>query len=193
MMREAPDQNGYEAYRSLVLRYGRRDAHGETALLIKVMNFNFGDIDAMEPPTTQHPFSSSTASRFQSSVAFVVASCVPLDRVGCDVGSARRRKERRLRSWLRHERMTVATELAAALHHSRDGWRATNDGLRARKTVSSGGMRPAPLSEVARPQGAAATFGWLRGYQCSSPSGVHAVRGADGADGTTPPEGSTQE
>ena len=48
MVREAPDQNGYEAYRGLVLRYGRRDAHGETALLIKVMNFNFGDIDAME-------------------------------------------------------------------------------------------------------------------------------------------------
>ena len=48
MVREVPDRNGYEAYRSLVLRYGSRDAHGETALLIKVMNFNFGDIDAME-------------------------------------------------------------------------------------------------------------------------------------------------
>ena len=48
MVREIPDQNGYEAYRSLVLRYGSRDAHGETTLLIKVMNFNFGDIDAME-------------------------------------------------------------------------------------------------------------------------------------------------
>ena len=46
MVREVQDQNGYEAYRSLVLRCG--DAHGETALLIKVMNFNFGDIDAME-------------------------------------------------------------------------------------------------------------------------------------------------
>ena len=48
MVREVPDHNGYEAYRSLVLRSGSRDAHGETALLIKVMNFNFGDIDAME-------------------------------------------------------------------------------------------------------------------------------------------------
>ena len=48
MVREVPDPNGYEAYQSLVLRYGSRDAHGETALLIKVMNFNFGDIDAME-------------------------------------------------------------------------------------------------------------------------------------------------
>ena len=33
-------------------------------------------------------------------------------------GSARRRRERQLRSWLRHERMTVRVELAAALHHS---------------------------------------------------------------------------
>ena len=33
-------------------------------------------------------------------------------------GAARRRRERRLRSWLRHERMTVRMELAAALHHS---------------------------------------------------------------------------
>ena len=48
MVREVPDQNGYEAYRSLVLRYGSRDAHGETAILIMVMNFIFGDIDAME-------------------------------------------------------------------------------------------------------------------------------------------------
>ena len=49
MVREALDQNRYEAYRSLVLKYWDRDAHGETTLLIKVMNFNFGDIDIMEP------------------------------------------------------------------------------------------------------------------------------------------------
>ena len=48
MVREVPDQNGYEAYRSLVLGYGSRDAHGVTTLLIKVMNFNFGHIDVME-------------------------------------------------------------------------------------------------------------------------------------------------
>ena len=49
MVREVPDQNRYEAYRSLVLRYGSRDAHAENnAFLIKVMKFNFGDIDAME-------------------------------------------------------------------------------------------------------------------------------------------------
>ena len=38
-----------------------------------------------------------------------------------DAGFARRRRERRLRSWLRHERMTVAAELSEALHHNRDG------------------------------------------------------------------------
>ena len=32
--------------------------------------------------------------------------------------SAKRRRERRLRAMLRHERQTVAMELAAALHHS---------------------------------------------------------------------------
>ena len=35
-----------------------------------------------------------------------------------DAGSARRRRERRLRLWLRHERMTVRMELTAAQHHS---------------------------------------------------------------------------
>ena len=33
-------------------------------------------------------------------------------------GSARRRRERRLRSWWRHERMSIACALAEALHHS---------------------------------------------------------------------------
>ena len=33
-------------------------------------------------------------------------------------GSARRRRERRLRSMLRHERMSVAMALAEKLHHS---------------------------------------------------------------------------
>ena len=46
----------------------------------------------------------------------------------------------------------VAMELAAALHHSRDVGPGTNDGLRAQTTASSG-KRPAPLVEVAEPQG----------------------------------------
>ena len=34
------------------------------------------------------------------------------------VGAAQRRRQRRLRSWLRHERMTVAMALAEASHHT---------------------------------------------------------------------------
>ena len=49
----AADDRGHretwcEKYRSLALRYGSRGAHGETKVLIKVMNFNFCDIDVME-------------------------------------------------------------------------------------------------------------------------------------------------
>ena len=52
-----------------------------------------------------------------------------------DVGSARRRRERRLRSWLRHERMTVRMKLAAALHHSavKGAGPETNVALRSQK------------------------------------------------------------
>ena len=42
--------------------------------------------------------------------------------------SAMRRRQRRLRATLRHERQTVAMELAAALHHSRDVGPGTYDG-----------------------------------------------------------------
>ena len=52
-------------------------------------------------------------------------------------GSAKRRRQRRLRSWLRHERQTVALELAAALHHSRDVGPGTHAGPRAQKAASS--------------------------------------------------------
>ena len=65
-------------------------------------------------------------------------------------GSARRRRERLLRSFLRHERMTVRMELAVALHHSRDGGRESYYGLRAPKTASSEG-RPGVLKEPEPP------------------------------------------
>ena len=38
--------------------------------------------------------------------------------VGIATGAAKRRRERRLRSWLRHERMTVAMALAEVTHHT---------------------------------------------------------------------------
>ena len=51
----------------------------------------------------------------------------------------RRRRERRLRSWLRHERMTVRMELAAALHHSsfRSAGPETYDAPRSQMTANS--------------------------------------------------------
>ena len=53
--------------------------------------------------------------------------------------SARQRRERRLRSWLRHERMTVRMELAAALHHSsfRGAGPVTYDAPRSQMTANS--------------------------------------------------------
>ena len=48
---------------------------------------------------------------------------------------------------LRHERMTVAAELAVALHHSRDVGPGTHVGPRAQKTASSGGVRPGVLQD----------------------------------------------
>ena len=48
-------------------------------------------------------------------------------------GSARRRRERQLRSWLRHQWMTVRMELVAALHHSayKGAGPETNDASRS--------------------------------------------------------------
>ena len=61
--------------------------------------------------------------------------------VARDSGSsaARRRRERRLRSWLRHERMIVRMELAAALHHPsfRGAGPETYDAPRSQMTANS--------------------------------------------------------
>ena len=67
-------------------------------------------------------------------------------------GAAWRRRERQLRAWHRHERMTVAMELATALHHSaqrveapREGVEGeTNDALRRPKPPLPG-KRPGVL------------------------------------------------
>ena len=90
------------------------------------------------------------------------------------LGSARWRRERRLRSMLRHERMSVATALAEKLHHSPCRSVTLKEELvehvqynapRGQKTASGreaeffdvfdeelGGGRPPPLPEVAGPQ-----------------------------------------
>ena len=69
---------------------------------------------------------------------------------GAGTSSERRRRERRLRSWLRHERMTVAMELAATTHHSspKGGWPdTTHDAPRGQKTAISAGAHPGVLKE----------------------------------------------
>ena len=86
-------------------------------------------------------------------------------------GLPKRRRERRLRSMLRHERQTVAMELAAALHHSRDVGPGTHVGLRAQVTASSAGARPAAL-EAAEP--GALVFA----ARCSQAEGAPGGRGS---------------
>ena len=56
---------------------------------------------------------------------------------GC--GSARRRRERQLRSWWRQERMSIAAALVEATHHSapRSGWPGTHQALRGQTTTSA--------------------------------------------------------
>ena len=63
-------------------------------------------------------------------------------------GAAQRRRARRLRSFLPHERMTVRMALAEALHHS-CGVEPSgpNEAPRGQKTASAAGMRPDVLAE----------------------------------------------
>ena len=63
---------------------------------------------------------------------------VDRDDAGGGTGSARRQRERRLRSMLRHERMSVAMAFAESTHHS----------AQRKKTARAGG-EARPLSEVA--------------------------------------------
>ena len=76
--------------------------------------------------------------------------------------SARRRRERRLRSMLRHERMAVAMALAEALHHSsglKVMERAQHAALRGQKTGTRAGVAgPAPVTEYVAPAPAVAPF-----------------------------------
>ena len=108
-------------------------------------------------PQTTHTHTATTTSPpgVSAQTHFLCGLTVSMTQAGnsnvARTGATRRRWERRLRSMLRHERQTVAMELAAALHHSRDVGPGTNDGLRA-QTTASPGKRPAPLGEVAEPQ-----------------------------------------
>ena len=66
-----------------------------------------------------HPHHQALALKSDRVSCFPFCKLWQLMEVDCDgPSSARRRRERRLRSWLRHERMTVAMALAEKLHHS---------------------------------------------------------------------------
>ena len=69
---------------------------------------------------------------------------------GCDVGSVRRRRERRLRQWLRHERMTVAMVLAESTHHATP--RGQKEMARTREEVESE-TRNVPRGQTTPPLG----------------------------------------
>ena len=73
-------------------------------------------------------------------------------------GAAQRRRERRLRSWLRHERQTVAMVLAEACHHSSGSFPPTlkerrmagqdaYEALRGQRTARTAGLHPNELVE----------------------------------------------
>ena len=75
-------------------------------------------------------------------------------------GAALRRRARQLRSFLRHERMTVRMALAEALRHS-CGVEPSgpNVALRGQTTARAAVKRPEPLGEVSNPHVGAVTVG----------------------------------
>ena len=111
--------------------------------------------------------------------------------VGVDTATAAaRRRQRRLRSWLRHERMTVAMTLAEKLHHTSRGQKFArvgeevvndaHDALRGQKTPPPG-VRPGSLSDPG-PQRSDRT---VRRSSGEVPLlAVPVLAGGDGVDGT---------
>ena len=109
-------------------------------------------------------------------------------------GAAWRRRQRRLRSMLRHERQTVRMELAAALHHSWGGGLGTHEGLRAQKTASAGPAEYFELSsDDGRPAGGRAAGGLAGAAAAGEDGAAHlgrvrvgpSTRGPCAADGGT--------
>ena len=98
-----------------------------------------------QPPQPLHPNSVATP-------VFVACGETPAIDMNVDgAGAAIRRRERRLRAMLGHERQTVAVEIAAALHHSWDARPTWRTKLHSGQKTASSGSRPAPLSGVAGP------------------------------------------
>ena len=72
------------------------------------------------------------------------------DRQPAGEGATRRRRERRLRQWARHEKLSVQTALSEFKHHSSRGQRKDRAGGEAR-VVLHGHVPEAPLPQGSRP------------------------------------------
>ena len=68
-------------------------------------------------------------------------------------GAAWRRRQRRLRSWWRHEQQTVAAVLATVTHHSHSKVGTANAALRGQKTGTSTRVGPAEYFELSSDDG----------------------------------------
>ena len=112
-----------------------------------------GACGGVQPPATHVPLRCRCASSATSSLVLVrsrsrllvasglrlVSSCLSrCSRVGRAggawhlpdaTGAAMRRRQRRLRSWLRHDRMTVAMALAKSTHHTSRGQKHARAGV----------------------------------------------------------------
>ena len=130
--------------------------------------------------TTTTTTTTTTSVSLRQVDLFCVSNCGATLAVG-EGTSPSRRRQRRLRSWLRHERQTVAMELAAALHHSRDARsNVVHSALRGQK--ASSGTRPAPHEEVSEPQGGAVTDGYVAALAPWVARPALAAPTADGVD-----------
>ena len=109
-------------------------------------------------------------------------------------GAAQRRRERRLRSWLRHERQTVAMVLAEACHHSSGTFPPTlkerrmagqdaYGALWGQKTARTAGLHPDELVEPGV-QVRAVTVGYVAA-RVPTLAGHRLASDDDGVDGRT--------
>ena len=123
-------------------------------------------------PSLPPPFPHTTTTRLREVCEHAISwlsLAVDLGWLMVD-GAAKRRRQRCLRSWLRHEQQTVAAVLATVSRHSYSKVDTAHDGLRALRTVTSTrraqkpplpGKRPG-LPPEPEPQGGAVTDGtWL--------------------------------
>ena len=128
------------------------------------------------PPHPTHPHTHHDDDHHQSSSAQTGRSCPRGEQLraghqrlaviaggdGDGEGAARRRRERRVRSWLRHERQSVAMALSDFKHHSSRGQRKDRTGEeghrdkyeapRRQKPPPPQGSRPPCLGEPRGPQ-----------------------------------------